>query len=432
MTKHRGLALVTVGVAVLVLVAFVAGQTRGPDRVVATDAETTPTATATPEPTASGLCANGVAVPNPQNNIPLVEDCNALLALRDELRGTATLNWSENIAISQWTGVRVSSGRVWIVNLKRKGLNGVIPVGFGNLTEMRELRLDRNSLTGTIPADLGNIPTLFWLYVGGGNQLRGCIPVEVQALTLVGGDRHRLELDNCTIPAPTVIVISDGSHDELLLEWESDVDNATKWQYRKRAWREGLPLAWSVWTDIPSSDSETRSHAVTGLDASQGYGFQVRGARQRTGDPKTVFGLASDPAQGATQYSDGRKASLISGMTVEGDGVTEWRLGFFDWVFVIPDGMRITGGDSWSTAGHKVYRSDGSLTIAYAVMIVYDAASGSSLVMGSDLGDELQRTIVSEDNGGAGGASGQDDTTTERNVGSLFDQIVESVRENYE
>ena len=44
-------------------------------------------------------CANGTAVTDPNTNWGLVQDCEALLAAKDTLRGTATLNWSKDLAI---------------------------------------------------------------------------------------------------------------------------------------------------------------------------------------------------------------------------------------------------------------------------------------------------------------------------------------------
>ena len=40
------------------------------------------------------LCENGTAVSSPADNPGLVADCSVLLAVKDTLRGTATLNWS--------------------------------------------------------------------------------------------------------------------------------------------------------------------------------------------------------------------------------------------------------------------------------------------------------------------------------------------------
>ena len=53
-------------------------------------------------------CASMGAVADPANNPGLVSDCAALLAVRDTLVGTATLNWAAETPIADWDGVTVS------------------------------------------------------------------------------------------------------------------------------------------------------------------------------------------------------------------------------------------------------------------------------------------------------------------------------------
>ena len=50
-------------------------------------------------------CDSGVAVPDPTANAELVGDCETLLALKDTLAGTATLNWSAGRPMTDWEGV---------------------------------------------------------------------------------------------------------------------------------------------------------------------------------------------------------------------------------------------------------------------------------------------------------------------------------------
>ena len=64
------------------------------------------TTTFTPaQPPAAPTCTNGTVFADPADNRELVKDCEALLAAKDSLRGTATLNWSTGTAMSSWTGV---------------------------------------------------------------------------------------------------------------------------------------------------------------------------------------------------------------------------------------------------------------------------------------------------------------------------------------
>ena len=64
------------------------------------------TTTFTPaQPPAAPTCTNGTVFADPADNRELVKDCQALLAAKDTLRGTAALNWATGTAMSSWTGV---------------------------------------------------------------------------------------------------------------------------------------------------------------------------------------------------------------------------------------------------------------------------------------------------------------------------------------
>ena len=127
----------------------------------------------------TAACSEGTAVPDPQANRGLVRDCALLLLARDPLRGTAPLNWSEDIPIAAWNGVGVNGDppRVDGVHLRNKGLDGVIPHWLGGLTELVHLHFGaRNYLTGPIPPELANLSKLVQFYAGGRNALSGPIP----------------------------------------------------------------------------------------------------------------------------------------------------------------------------------------------------------------------------------------------------------------
>ena len=52
-------------------------------------------------------CSVGAAVPDARADYWLVRDCEALLAMKDALTGTGTLNWSAATTITSWDGVTV-------------------------------------------------------------------------------------------------------------------------------------------------------------------------------------------------------------------------------------------------------------------------------------------------------------------------------------
>ena len=125
----------------------------------------------------------------------------------------------------------------------------------------------------------------------------------------------------------------------------------------------------------------------------------VRSEGCYTTKPDTVS-LAIPPVTRTGTYP-----SLGRGDVAVGDGRTEWHLGFFGWVYVIPEGMELRGGGAAMVdfASPNGYHPLG-------VASVHDVASGSTLRLDVDIGGEVSRTICPS----------PDD------VNSLFDQIIAS------
>ena len=154
----------------------------GPGPASNTDSATTDA----PEQAEADTCATGNAVSDAANNPGLVADCETLLAARETLRGTATLNWSADTAIASWDAVTVSGvpRRVTKIDTSGENLNlaGKIPSELGNLSSLTNLRLSNNELTGSIPAELGNLSSLESLSLWN-NKLTGPIPTELGSLS---------------------------------------------------------------------------------------------------------------------------------------------------------------------------------------------------------------------------------------------------------
>ena len=132
-------------------------------------------------------CSSGVAVTDPDDNPGLVSDCEVLLAARDALAGSASLNWSADVGMESWDGVAIWGDpmRVITLSLHEQGLTGVIPPELGDLDRLQELLLDGNELSGEIPLELAMLGNLGYLWLED-NRLTGAIPPELSRLNLKG------------------------------------------------------------------------------------------------------------------------------------------------------------------------------------------------------------------------------------------------------
>ena len=128
-------------------------------------------------------CVSGGAVVDTSNH-GLMSDCETLLAVRDTLAGTATLNWAADTPITKWDGVTVDVGqhRVSKLILSSSELTGKVPKELGNLANLSRLVLHTNELTGEIPKDLGDLSNLSQLRLDE-NMLTGTIPTELGKLS---------------------------------------------------------------------------------------------------------------------------------------------------------------------------------------------------------------------------------------------------------
>ena len=213
------------------------------------------------------VCATGTAVTDPGTNRGLVYDCGALLAGKDELRGTATLDWSVDTSITGWEGVTTSGtpSRVTELDLSSEGLNGTIPAELGTLFELTTLDLSMNSLTGDIPAELGRLPNLEELRLSG-NSLTGCIPLALKDVAT--NDLSLLNLSlYCRPPAPGNLSAGTAGETSVALSWDT-VSNAST--YRVEYW----DFAIGYWTVDDDTITGT-AHTVDGLLCEEEYGFRV-------------------------------------------------------------------------------------------------------------------------------------------------------------
>ena len=103
--------------------------------------------------TSHDLCANGAAVPDPDDNPSLVRDCSALLDSKYILSAEPPLNWPADVTMDNWEGVTLGESplRVTGLSLADRGLIGRIPGELDHLLGLERLILTANTLTGRIP-----------------------------------------------------------------------------------------------------------------------------------------------------------------------------------------------------------------------------------------------------------------------------------------
>ena len=245
----------------------------------------------------------GLAVPGENHNPDLMLDCIALLAAKDTLRGTASLNWSVDTTITDWDGITTGGtpSRVTELDLSSESLTGSIPPELGSLTELTTLDLSSNSLTGDIPREPGRLTNLTEIRLSG-NSLTGCIPSALKDMTT--NDLISLGLLYCP-PAPDGLTAGTPAENSVALSWSS-VANTTKYRVE---YRDIGSTDWTV-------DNETvtgTTHTVDELHCATDYRLRVSAYGNGTtypavwSDPSAVLadttGTCTPPAFGTASYS---------------------------------------------------------------------------------------------------------------------------------
>ncbi len=170
------------------------------------------------------VCGTGTPVPDPAANPGLVEDCETLLAWRNMLAGTATLDWSRRRPMTSWTGVTIAGTpqRVTKLELANGGLTGELSGLVGQLQGLRELRLNGNALTGQIPSKVAQLNRLTHVYLAG-NVFTGCMPPALRAVA--NNDLATLGLADCgapvDIPDERFATLTAGTN-QYIYFWDED------------------------------------------------------------------------------------------------------------------------------------------------------------------------------------------------------------------
>ena len=131
-----------------------------------------------------------VTAANPTDADALAGDCAVLLGVKDTLRGTAPLNWSNSLSMASWTGISLTQpdrSRVLSIALNKHNLSGSIP-DFSALTSLVGLILEDNQLSGSLP-DVSALTSLRTLQLSG-NKLKGSLvaahlPASLEEIVIV-------------------------------------------------------------------------------------------------------------------------------------------------------------------------------------------------------------------------------------------------------
>ncbi|XP_019459467.1 PREDICTED: probable inactive receptor kinase RLK902 isoform X2 [Lupinus angustifolius] len=95
----------------------------------------------------------------------IASDRVALLALRSAVGGRSLLWNLTHTTPCSWSGVFCKGNRVTMLRFPGVGFSGTLPLGLGNLTQLKTLSLRFNALNGTIPSDFANLVNLRNLYL---------------------------------------------------------------------------------------------------------------------------------------------------------------------------------------------------------------------------------------------------------------------------
>ena len=240
-------------------------------------------------------CDGGTAVPDPGNNPGLVEDCKVLLALRDELAGTGSLNWDTQLAMTSWEGVGVSGAprRVSKLELYENQLTGSLPAELGRLTQLQRLELFHHQLTGGIPPELGRLTQLWELHLQH-NQLTGAISVELGRLIHLEAFSFRGNQLTGPVPPtlrhlPDVYVLNLVGNwvgpGRMYVTWDEPGDSTVSYTYRLWKTTSG---SWTDWAEIlettlRAGEGVTIEWMLTGLPTDVAHTYISVRARNKNG-----------------------------------------------------------------------------------------------------------------------------------------------------
>ena len=317
---------------------------------------------------ATSHCANGVVVPNPSSNPELVADCEVLLSARDTLAGTATLNWSENTAITEWEGITLDNALTWVdaIDLASQNLSGTIPSELGDLTNLTGLHLFVNQLSGPIPPELGDLSNLTYLYLYG-NQL--IPPLSVNATSLIEVEFDYPENGVAAVANLSATGLQGGS-----ITWELSGDDADDFSVGS-----GGVLTFDQTPDYEfPTDGDTDNEYVAPVSVSDGSASNQFAVHVHVTDAPDVT-LSADPI--AVGEGDGA-ATITVTATMEGDPASD------------DTDVTLSLSGSLSFLAGSAPGTQGSFSIPITDDVLSEAAETFSVSLGTITSDIADRVSV--------------------------------------
>ena len=342
--------------------------------------------------------ACGLTVPGQDHNPGLMADCQALLAGKDALRGTATLNWSVDTVITNWDGVTTSGtpSRVTELDLSSESLTGSIPAELGSLFELTKLDLISNSLTGEIPRELGDLSNLTEIRLSG-NSLTGCIPYGLKDVAT--NDLSSLNLLYCP-PAPEGLSVGTVAENSVALNW-SAVASITKYRVE---YRDAYTWDWTVDDDTITGTT----HTVDYLQCEMWHQFRVR----TYGNGTTYAAAWSDPSEFVMETTGACVDPVFGGssyaFSVSGDAEVGASVGTVSATIAGGDALSYTIVEGNEDGKFAIDAGTGAITVVetlnYATTLTYTLTVEARVEKRGAATVEVAVSVLPTCDGGTGGA----------------------------
>eukprot|EP00252_Welwitschia_mirabilis_P018242 TRINITY_DN4053_c0_g2_i2.p1 TRINITY_DN4053_c0_g2~~TRINITY_DN4053_c0_g2_i2.p1 ORF type:complete len:932 (+),score=124.69 TRINITY_DN4053_c0_g2_i2:87-2882(+) len=136
--------------------------------------------------------------------VPCAAEVTALLDFLGNVKYPVSLasSWTGNDPCNLWIGITCGSGKVSVIALPSRSLNGTISPSLSNLTSLRQINLRNNVLYGTVPSELTTLKSLTLLDLRN-NNIRPPLPKFADGITVLYSGNPLLESNSSSSPVPS-------------------------------------------------------------------------------------------------------------------------------------------------------------------------------------------------------------------------------------